>query len=213
MTATAAATRRRRGRPPVAFDEDAVLDATIAALARGDREPVTMETLATGAGVAKTTLHDRYGGKAGLVALALERERERLAAHLVASYQEARDDLRPGAAVRRGYAALFDWARANPDSFRLLFGPTAAPQAQTRALVADRIAEIVGERFAAAGLPLTTSRAIIAAVIVGAGESVARIVAADASIDLDAVTELVAGLITNGLANTDPDAVRAVDGG
>ena len=196
----------------VMFDEDAILDATVAALARAST--TSMQDIATSAGVPKTTLHDRYGGRPGLVERAVARERRRLAEHLVTSYRDARDDLRPGSQIRRGYTALFSWARSNPDSFRLLFGGDAQGETvhhEARREVVDQIAEIVGERFAAAGLALGVSREIIAAVIVGAGESVARIVAADATIDIDAVTELVAGVISNGLSNIDVDAIGAVD--
>jgi AcrR family transcriptional regulator len=50
----------------------AVLDATVAELAARGYEALTVEQVATRAGVHKTTLYRRWGGKRGLVAAAVE---------------------------------------------------------------------------------------------------------------------------------------------
>ena len=204
---------RGRGRPALGLNHDEVFDAVIAALAASG-EVASMTDIAARCGVAKTTLHDRFGSKDALVARAVDRERERLADHLISAYREQRHDDRRGAQMRSGFEALFSYARAHPASFQVLFGAARSPAVhRARADIQNEIATIVAERFAAAGLELGWSRQVIAAVIVGAGESVARLLAEEPgkSVDIDAVTDLVAGIVTNGLPNIDVVVVAEVD--
>lgn len=191
--------RRTRGRPALDLDEDVVLDATIAALASGG--DAAMQEIARRSGVAKTTLNDRFGGKAGLVDRAIQRERRRLADHLVASYGRHWDDTAK-AQVEHGFQAFFGYAKTHPAAFSVLFG--GAPPSSTEASdeVVEAIANLISSRFAAAGAELEVGAKVIAMVIVGAGAAVARLVTTD-GVDPEVMARFVADLIANGLEHLD----------
>lgn len=206
MTATTtlgldAGTKRRRGRPSLVLDEDAVLDAAVAVVA-ANGSMASMQEISARCGVAKTTLVDRFGGKDRLIAAAVDRERRRLADHLIAAYEPHRD-VTAKVQVERGFEAFFSYARDHHDAFAVLFGQATAPGSDSaRADVTASIAEIIASRFAAAGTELETAARIIAAVITGAGEAVARIVVED-RLDGDVLARFVADLIVNGLDGLD----------
>lgn len=204
-------TKRGRGRPALDLDEDAALGLAAEAFAEGGLAGTSMKTIAARCGVAKSTLHDRFGTKEMLFERAVERERQQFADHLVATYETGRDE-DAATQIRDGYVAFFTYARSRPVAFRLLFGEAGAGTATaTRGLVADRIAEIIASRFARAGLPLGASSRVVAAAIVGAGEAVARLMVEIDDLGIDATTVLVAELLTDGWRGLQIDHLLAVD--
>ena len=192
---------RRRGRPCLALDEDAVFDAVVTLLA-SKGSSTSMQDISARCGVAKTTLIDRFGGKERLIASAVDRERRRLADHLIDAYAPQRE-ARARDQVERGFDAFFSYAHAHPDAFAVLFGPGRSDTADNgRDDVAGAIADIISSRFAAAGTELATGAKLIAAVITGAGQAVARMVVED-GLDPDVVARFVTDLIVNGLEGLD----------
>ena len=200
MTAVSTATGRRRGRPSLVLDEDAVLDAAIAVLA-AHGPAASVQEISARCGVAKTTLVDRFGGKHGLIRAAIERERRRLADHLIA-VQSAHRDATASEQVERGFQAFFSYARSHPEAFSVLFGGTASTPSGARADVTASIAEIITSRFAAAGAELDTGARIIATVITATGEAAARLVVED-GLDADIMARFTADLVVNGLGGLD----------
>jgi AcrR family transcriptional regulator len=205
--------RRGRGRPALDIDDGAVF--SIAAETFGDRgvAATSMEVVAERCGVAKTTLHDRFGSKTAFVARVVEHERQRLAERLIAAYDAGAADRTPGAQIRNGYVAFFTYALERPATFRLLFGEAASEGTgrQARTDVTERITQLVADRFTAGGLRLGASAAVIASVVVGAGEAAARLMAGRPELDIDATTDLVADLVTNGIRGVAVDHLLAVD--
>lgn len=178
-----------------------MLDAAISALAA--RGPSTsMHDISARSGVAKTTLIDRFGGKQPLIAAAVDRERRRLADHLIAAYESHRDATAKEQ-VERGFRAFFSYAHSNPDAFIVLFGPARSPSSDdARADVTASIAGIISSRFAAAGVELDTGARVLATVITAAGEAVARLVV-DQHLDPDVMAAFVTDLVVNGLNGLD----------
>jgi AcrR family transcriptional regulator len=183
------------------LDEDAVLDATVTSVA-ANGSATSMQDISERCGIAKTTLVDRFGGKERLIGAAVDRERRRLADHLVSAYEPNRDATAK-VQVERGFEAFFSYARDHHDAFVVLFGTGSASGSDTaRADVSASIAEIMSSRFAALGAEIDTAAKVIAAVITAAGEAVARIVVAD-ELDGDVLARFVADLIVNGLEGLD----------
>ena len=200
---------RRRGRPSLVMDEDAVLDAAVAVLAT-QGPAATLHDISARCGIAKATLSDRFGGKQALLDAAVERERRRLADHLIAAYEPHRDAT-AREQVERGFQAFFAYAHQRPDAFAVLFGPAPASATDTaRADVTSSIAELITSRFSAAGAPLDTGGRVIAAVMAAAGEAAARLVVED-GLDADVMARFIADLIVNGLHGLDVGGLFAVN--
>jgi AcrR family transcriptional regulator len=208
VTAVSGGTRRR-GRPSLPIDEEAVLDSVISALA-AHGPGASMHDMSVRCGVAKTTLIDRFGGKQPLVAAAVDRERRRLADHLIAAYAPHRDAIAKEQ-VERGFQAFFGYAHSHRDAFVVLFGPARLQASDdARAEVTASIAGIISSRFAAAGVELDTAATVLAAVITAAGEAVARLVV-EQRLDPDVMATFVADLVVNGLDGLDVSGLFAAN--
>jgi AcrR family transcriptional regulator len=73
MTSSATATPPRSGRPRSAQADQAILDAALEQFADLGFDGLSVEGVAEGAGVSKTTIYRRYGSKTALVLAACER--------------------------------------------------------------------------------------------------------------------------------------------
>lgn len=205
---------RGRGRPPLELDGPAVLRAALEAFADDGPTRTSMERVAARCGVAKTTLHDRFGSKSELFDAAVAQERARLRDHLLAGYA-ASEALDARAQIRAGYASLFTYARENPAGFRVLFGGLESG-AQTltqegRAVVTRAVANLITGSSERAGVAVGRSAEILADMIVGSGEYVARRLASDPSLDVEAVTDLVASAVTSGVLASFPEPAARFD--
>lgn len=208
--------RRGPGRPPVALDEAQVGRAAVASFARAGYAGTTVEDVARAAGLEKTILFRRFGTKEGVFRWAVDREAEVLAGVLVEAYDRGRD-VTPFDALREGFAALVDYALSRPEGFRLLFAPdrgrddAIAATARVRAMVDDRVEELVRLHLGRAGQPLGASASLVALMIVGAAERVAARCVATPGIDADAVVELLTETFGAGLAAVRAESFAAVD--
>jgi len=205
---------RGRGRPPLDLDESAVLRAALAAFAELGPHGTSMERVAERCGVAKTTLHDRFGTKSQLYDAALAHEQGRLAQHLVDAYS-AGERLDAAAQIRNGYVALLDYARENEAAFRVLFGGVpgtngAIPEGGRNVVVAA-VTRLVSGYSARFGIELGRSAEVIADVIVGAGEYAARRLAVDRELDADAVIDLITDVVTGGVLAAVPGPAITFD--
>lgn len=214
---TAAQATRGRGRPPLELDEPAVLRAAIEAFADEGLRGTSMERVAARCGVAKATLHGHFGSKAELFQQAMAQEWGRLTEHLLAAYA-AGERLGPTDQLRNGYVAMFDYAREQPAVFRLLFGGSDEGGSAVswaagggRAVVVREIARLVAALSARGGRAARQSTEVIAEIIVGAGEHVARRLAANPDLDAEAVTDLVVEVIAHGVLGADATALARFD--
>mgnify|MGYP002402184440 CR=1 FL=1 len=186
------------------------------AFAEQGYDSTSMERIAERCGVAKTTLHDRFGGKGPLFETALEREHERFATHLLAAYREA-ESMEMQAQLRHGFVALFEYARDNPTIFRYVFGEQdgrtlhSSSAARGRQVVLDAIIGLVERQARAAGISTGVSSELIADVILGSGEYVARRLATNPEIEIESATEFVVQVLAQGVYAPNPDLASKLD--
>lgn len=208
---------RGRGRPSLEIDEESVLRTALETFADQGLENTSMEVLAKRCGVAKTTLHDRFGGKNALFEKALEQEHERFASHLLAAYREA-EEMEMQDQLRHGFTAFFEYARDNPVTFRYVFGEEdrrtlhSASANRGRELVLVAISDLVESQARAAGISTGLSSGLVADVILGGGEYVARRLAVDPSIDIGNATEYLIQILSHGVYAASPDLAALLDG-
>lgn len=207
---------RGRGRPSLEIDEEAVLHAALIAFAEQGYESTSMERIAERCGIAKTTLHDRFGGKNAIFERALAQEHERFAQHLLAAYAEAAEmDMQ--AQLRHGFRAFLIYARDNPVTFSYIFGEQdgrtlhSSSATRGRELVLEAITTMVETQARAAGRTTGLSSMLTADVILGTGEYVARRVATDPTIDIEAANEFVVEAIGQGIYGVGADRAAALD--
>jgi AcrR family transcriptional regulator len=91
----------RAGRPRSTEADDAILDAALDQFCEFGYDGLSVERVAAGAGVAKTTIYRRYPTKLDLVMAALERAKSSL--HVPEGSGSLRDDL---LTMARGYLAM-----------------------------------------------------------------------------------------------------------
>ncbi|MGH7819863.1 MAG: TetR/AcrR family transcriptional regulator [Candidatus Binatia bacterium] len=215
MSKPASIQRRSRGRPPVDVDVEVVMDAAARVFATAGPVRATMDEIAESSGYSKPRLYDRFGSKEDLFEAVVLRETDRLVEHLLSAYAEV-DESRPYEQLRRGFRAIVDFARANREGFRLVFGtshPSSAgvdPLEKARRTIVRRIATMVRRNLERNRLPTGRTEKLFAHMIYGLGEQVARVCAADDSADADAVIELATAFTAAGFAGIDARLVGAV---
>lgn len=207
----------RRGRPPIEIDDAALHRVAITAFAATGYQGARLDDVAAEAGITKPVLFRRFGSKNGLYNWTVDAEVRRLTEYLFTSYEKA-EKLPTPKLIREGIRALIDYSQAHPDGFRLLFqtghevgSKKTPPVEKARALVSDRIEEIVGRRLSDAGAPSGRGAAVIAAAIVGSGEQVARLCLADPSLDPERVGDLLCDVLVAGMLRIDRDKLAAAD--
>lgn len=105
--------------------DDQLLDGARAAFARFGFSGTTMEQIAEAAACTKPTLYAHFGSKQKVYLAALQREANTVRDWLFDAYKQA-DGLPMHGQIRAGMAAIFSFADAHPDGFRLLFATEAA---------------------------------------------------------------------------------------
>src|SRR5436305_12496528 len=109
------------GRSPAARPtDDELLDAACAVFAERGFQQATMDAIAERANSTKPTLYAHFGDKAALYRATFAREADALRQWVMSAYEAVAEQSVEGQV--RGYVmALFNYADAHPDSFRLLF--------------------------------------------------------------------------------------------
>jgi AcrR family transcriptional regulator len=191
MTTTTEAAPRQVGRPRDPRVDAAIVDATLQLLADGGYSSVTMEAVATLAGVGKATLYRRYAGK------------EQLVIDAVATLSEPAE-LVQGAGVRDELVARLEAVRRKSDSSLAgkIFPRLVSASAENPELMRDYRRQVL----------LPRRLAFAAALRRGVDEGLVR-----PDVDLDHAVDLLIGpMVYRNLIRNDPPpgpelAARVVD--
>ncbi|MBE9102472.1 TetR/AcrR family transcriptional regulator [filamentous cyanobacterium LEGE 07170] len=139
------ARKKSPGRPRSAASHQAMLKATLELLAEAGFEAMSIEAIATRAGVGKTTIYRRYKGKEELVADAIESLREEVIIPDTGSFWSDIDALIENAAQitltplgRQTVAMIISSAASNPAFAQIYWEKYLQPRRQTFAVVIDR---------------------------------------------------------------------------
>jgi AcrR family transcriptional regulator len=214
-----AAVTRGRGRPPLEFDEPALLDAATYVFASEGYFGAAVEDIARRTGISKALLFRRYGTKDALFDLTVEHEVRSLTEQLFRAY-DAAEGMRVRDSIRPGVEAVVHYATSRPNGFRLLFqtgftaGQGATPASEkVRALVTERMGRMVRRRLAELGAPSGPHTArLLASALVGASEHVGRLLVEHPSaIDPAAATDLLTEFLTVGMTGLSQAALAAPD--
>jgi AcrR family transcriptional regulator len=174
-----------------------------------------MLDIARSAGVTKPTLYARFGSKEALYDRVMERIAESLVATMTTAY-EGVEIATAEDATRRMAKTFFDWVRAEPASFHLLFAsdrgaPTGVDHGE-RALA--RLTDLVTDGCAAflRGRGMRTGRVtgLIAANAVGVMHSTARWAVDHDALDRMDLSTFATTLMLQGLEGVDPEVLSTL---
>lgn len=139
------ATKKSPGRPRSAASHQAMLQSTLALLAEVGYEAMSIEAIATRAGVGKTTIYRRYSSKAKLVADAIESLREEMLIPDLGDLWSDIDALIENAAQitltplgRQAVAMIISSASSNSGFAQIYWEKYLQPRRQAFAIVIDR---------------------------------------------------------------------------
>jgi AcrR family transcriptional regulator len=158
-----------------------VLDAAQGIFAEGGFSDASMAAIATRAGVSKAVLYDCFpGGKQEIYYALLDRA-EKAFMDFMLGVLDQTNKLPLDRALREGITSFVEYARANPQTFRIIFGDagTADPNiasraARTRELMIAKMGERTRQIMSAAGVPITRTADIYNRGIVAVSEELAR---------------------------------------
>ena len=135
----------KRGRPRSIESHQAILEATLSLLAEVGYESMSIEAIASQAGVGKTTIYRRYAGKEELVAAAIESIREEVVIADTGSLWGDLDSIIETAAQttlsapgRQAAAMIISSASTNPQFAQLYWKNYLQPRRQAFAVVIER---------------------------------------------------------------------------
>ncbi|MEM6452438.1 MAG: TetR/AcrR family transcriptional regulator [Cyanobacteria bacterium P01_D01_bin.105] len=139
------ARKKSPGRPRSAASHQAILKATLELLAEVGFEAMSIEAIATRAGVGKTTIYRRYSGKDELVADAIESMREEVLVPDTGNLWTDIDALVENAAQitltplgRQAVAMIISSASSNPGFAQIYWDKYLQPRRQSFAIVIER---------------------------------------------------------------------------
>jgi AcrR family transcriptional regulator len=204
----------RRNRPHV-YSDELLLDAAADVFHRQGFHDSSMLDIAQRAGVTKPTLYARFGNKETLYDRVMERIAESLVDAMNAAY-EGVETATAEEATRRIVRAFFDWVRAHPAGFHLLFAsdqgaPTGVDHGE-RALA--QLTELVTDASAAflRGRGMRSGRVtgLIAANAVGVMHSSARWAVDHDALDRIDLSAFATTLMLHGLEGVDPEVISTL---
>ncbi|GAA1239390.1 hypothetical protein GCM10009676_25070 [Prauserella halophila] len=172
-----------------------------------------MAAIADQARSTKPTLYTHFGNKQQLYRTCLQREADKLAQWLFATYRQTAD-LAIHEQVRTDMRAFFDYAATHPNGFRLLFDDySSVDSAQVREnlqqtithRIAQRIQVVLDERTAAE--PAANAK-LLAAMIVGIAIHGARHALLIHPLDPAKASELASSLTSAGLRHIDREILN-----
>ncbi len=204
----------RRRSPAARPTDDELLDAARAVFAERGFKQATMEAIAERANSTKPTLYAHFGDKLALYRATIAREAAALRQWVIAAYESAAT-LPVDQQVHAYVMALFDYATAHSDSFRMLFDSTVDEMSPVRRNLVDtitgRVAEQIRRYLAAHGRCSGPSSELLAAMMVGiVGKAAAYTLRADRP-DPVAVGEFATSFIMAALRHLDLTLLDAID--
>lgn len=117
-------------------------------------EAVSVEEIASTAGVSKPVVYEHFGGKEGLYAVVVDREMN----HLLTMISSALQGSHPRQLLEQAGMALFDYIESQPDGFRILVrdSPVSQQTGSFASLIVDiagQVEYLLADQFKAHGLP------------------------------------------------------------
>jgi AcrR family transcriptional regulator len=185
-----------------------VLDAALHVLVAQGSGHVSMDAIADAAGVTKPVLYACFPSKAELLQALLDREEQRMLAHMAAVIPP-RPSEDPGAGLRTGFAAFLTAVAAQPDSWRLILLAERGSNPEIRRRVArgrrlqvEALRRLVIEQYATRGVPAAELKAeLVARAIVACGEAAACMMLDEPDRwPVDELADLLARLTLDGAA-------------
>ncbi|WIV55715.1 TetR/AcrR family transcriptional regulator [Amycolatopsis nalaikhensis] len=204
-----------RRSPAARPSDDELLDAARAVFAERGYAQATMDLIAARADSTKPTLYAHFGDKAALFRATVTREVAALRDWVIAAYETAAT--RPlEDRVRLSVMAMFSYAGAHPDSFRMLFDSAVDEMSGERRALADTITtHVVGrirEHLLAHGRTPGPGADLLAAMMVGLVGRAAMHVSHSPGLDPIAAGELATGFVMAAVRGLDPALLDHVDG-
>jgi AcrR family transcriptional regulator len=200
--------RRRHGRPPIMGSADrraAVLEAAIEVFAEDGIHGAAMERIARQAGVAKASCYEVFRSKEELYVAAVAEADSRLGATLDTARLESAD-LPQRARMRCRFAAMFDFAREYPASFRLLslsWFDRSSEVLQThqakRDLIVDRLASDIRREAPGTAVSDLGLDRVLATVLFSVSTGALRAFVDDPTLDARLVVDLLTDFTLGGL--------------
>lgn len=195
--------------------DDELLDGALAVFAEDGFHAATMQQIAERAGCTKPTLYAHFGTKDTLYAVCVEREVTALRQWMYNAYDEILD--KPlNEQVRVSTLALFDYATAHEEGFRLLFGDQAtgvALEGRRRLIraVHKRLNLRIRQYLADHGRPAARSAEVLATMCVASSLKACEMALFTAHLDPKITGELATSFISSGLRGCNYDLMVALD--
>ncbi len=163
-----------------------LLDAALDVLNEGGFDAVSVEAVAHRAGVTRPVVYDMFGDLEGLMLALMEREEDAAMAPLLEIVGvEPGDDVDPEQFLVDAIRAFLSAVRANPRTWRLVLMPPRGSSRElrerirrSRRLLAERITTLLDWGIERRGGPEGLDHALLARMIVAAGEDAARLMLA-----------------------------------
>ena len=203
-----------RRSPAARPTDDELLDAARAVFAERGYAMATMGLIAERADSTKPTLYAHFGDKAALFRATVTREVAALQKWVLTAYETTSS--RPlHERVRLAVMAMFGYAGAHPDSFRMLFDSAVDEMSNERRALADTITtEVVArvrEYLLAHGRTPGAGADLLGAMMVGLVGRAAMHVSHSPGVDPIAAGELATGFVMAALRGLDPALLDHVE--
>ncbi len=174
----------------------------------------SMAAVAERAAISRPALYELYPSKQKLYDVVLAEELGRFTAALVATYEAPAAT--PRARIRQRYAAVFDFAVANPDAFALLSrsrdeAAGVGRRRMARTSVVSALSDRMRQEFAQIDYPTEQLPDVLAWLFFALGEAAARGALANGSWDRDALIDLVTDMTGAVFTAVDRRVLDAVD--
>jgi AcrR family transcriptional regulator len=205
----------RRRSPAARPTDDELLDAARAVFAERGFQQATMGAIAERADSTKPTLYSHFGDKDALYRSAVSREADALRRWVTTAYESAAT-LPVDQQVHVYVMALFTYATAHPEGFRMLFdSPATGDAARIRRGLVDTITERVADQIrrylAGRDRSAGPSAGLLAAMMVGIVGQAAEYTLRTEDFEPLAAGEIATRFIMAALSNLDPGILEPLD--
>jgi AcrR family transcriptional regulator len=186
-----------------------VLDAALRVLVAEDSGDVSMDAIAEAAGVTKPVLYACFPNKGELFKALLDREEQRMLAHMAAVIPGRPNLEDPGGGLRTGFAAFLTAVTEQPDSWRLMLLAERGSNPEIRRRLArgrkvqvEALRRLVKAQYETRGVPAAGRKAeLVARAIVATGEAAAAMMLDEPDRwPVDDLADLLARLTLDGAA-------------
>jgi AcrR family transcriptional regulator len=196
-------------------DDEQLLDGARHVFAMLGYGAATMQEIAVHAGCTKPTLYAHFRDKETIYQATVAREVHELEARLFATYARA-ESLPLHEQIRASMLVFFEYASAQPDGFRLLFGDQGAGSLATAraGLIAEirtRITALTRGYAQRHGIALGRSAEILAAMMVAVAIDGAHQSVLVTPVAPEAAGELAAGFVESALRHLDVSLTTKID--